>query len=390
MYKVYRTRTILNVHKHCDGGWFWDKYSAFPYIGCEWGCEYCYWRDERYNPHRASRDLDVSRFRDPFSEYIKIKENAPELLRKELGNRQRDLIYLDNYQPIDSEYQYTRQMLEVCLDLGFPAFINEKSPMLMRDLDILRKLSRTSYLNVGWSIITATDDDVRGGFEHRAPPVSARFAAMKRLSEDNITTGTVFMPILPFIYDTEENIEAVVRRTQESGGNYVLDGGLTLWGYSRIHFYKALRGYDPSLISKYDDLYGDLGRLAEHTARVHELVKKYCEKYDLVPHITRPVSFHPAELRLNKRIAEQFYLMARELQLTSENRHKEWAYRKAAWALDDLQENVGNIHRKEGMNGLLKIDGIGKSLANQIEEYLNTSDDPDRLSAGKERGQPLH
>ena len=154
MYKTYNAKTILNTNKHIDGGWFWTKYSAYPYIGCEWGCEYCYSRDEKYNPHKLGRDNTVSQFNDPFSEYIKIKENAPELLRKSLENKPRDLIYLDNYMPIEEKYQYVRRFLVVCLDQNFPVFINDKSPMVLRDLDILKKISQKSYLNVGWSIIT--------------------------------------------------------------------------------------------------------------------------------------------------------------------------------------------------------------------------------------------
>ena len=61
MFKQYRPKTILNIHKHVDGGWFWDKYSAFPYAGCEWGCAYCYSRDEKYNPHKSSKNSGIVR-----------------------------------------------------------------------------------------------------------------------------------------------------------------------------------------------------------------------------------------------------------------------------------------------------------------------------------------
>ena len=130
---------------------------------------------------------------------------------KALKNKPRDLIYLDNYQPIDSQYQYTRKMLEVCFELGFPVFVNEKSSMILRDLDVLKKINKKSYLNVGWSIITTKDDETRKIFEPKAPLVKARFEAMKKLAENKILTGTVFMPILPFIYDDERNIEAVIK-----------------------------------------------------------------------------------------------------------------------------------------------------------------------------------
>lgn len=370
MYKIYKAKKILNVHKHCDGGWFWVRYSAAAYIGCEYGCEYCYSRDEKYNPHKAKRDPDVLKFKDPFSEYIKVKENAPLLLRRELKNKPLDIIYLDDYCPVDKKYQYTRKMLEICLARGFPVFINEKSPLLLRDLDILRKINKKSYLNVGWSIISAIDDEARYAFESKAPAVKARFSAMQKLAQNKIFTGTVFMPILPFIYDNEENIETVVKKTKECGGQYVLDGGLTLWGYSKTHFYKALKKYNKNLINKYDKIYSNQKSLAEYGAEVHRLVLKYCKKYVLSPYIPRPTSFYPRDLQINKKIAEKFYLEARELQLSARGGYREFAYRKAGWILDDLHVNIKEIYEQKGIDGIMQIKGFGPKLASKIQKFL--------------------
>lgn len=370
MYKVYKTKTILNVHKHCDGGWFWNKYSASPYIGCEWGCQYCYSRDEKYNPHKAVRDSLVLQFKDPFSEYIKIKENAPELLRKSLKHKPRDIIYLDGYIPIDSKYRYARKMLEVCLELNFPVFINEKSPLLLRDLDILKKISSNSFLNVGWSIITSKDDFTREIIENNAPPITSRFDAMKTLASNNIMTGTIFMPIIPFFYDTDENIEDVIRKTRESGGQYVLDGGLTLWGYCKTHFYKTLEQHYPELVQRFDEVYSNIKLFYERMSKAHELVLKYCRKYNLTNYIPRPVSFFPEHLQVNKRIAEEFYLKAKELQLSGHGGYKEWGYRKIAWILDDFEQNIATIYDENGVNGLKQIKGIGNIQARRIEELL--------------------
>jgi DNA repair photolyase len=370
IYEKYNTRHILNVHKHVDGGWFWNKYSASPYLGCEWGCQYCYLRDEKYNPHKATSDNRLLDFDDPFSEYIKIKEEAPQLLRKALEDKPRDLIYLDGYQPVDRRFKYNREILKICLDLGFPVFINEKSPLLLRDLDILREINEKSYLNVGWSIITTHDDGTRSIFEPKAPPVRDRFKAMKTLADNRIPTGTVMMPLLPHIYDNEENIADIVKETKDHGGEYVLDGGLTLNGYCKNYFYNHLQEFNSSLVEKYEELYTDEGKLADNRAKTHEIVLKQCEQHGIQNHIQRPVDHYTEPLRINKKIAGKFYLKARKINLIKEKSYREWAYRKAAWALDDLNRNVGQIYKEEGIDGLTRIKGIGKSLSKQILNYL--------------------
>jgi DNA repair photolyase len=368
----YRAQSVLNVHKHCDGGWFWSKYSASPYTGCEFGCTYCYARQAKYNPYKIKQSTLIP-MADEFSEHIKVKLNAVELLAKQLAKKPKDLIDLDSHQPVDAKYSYARGMLEVCSNLGFPVFVNEKSPLLLRDIDVLEKISKASYLNVGWSIIGTQEDALKAAFEPKSPSFGARFDVMKKLSQRGILTGTVFMPILPFLYDTKENIANVVKQTKENGGKYVLEGGLTLEGQCKTAFYKALEAYDSALIPQYDEFFGNDKLMKEELARIHKLVVENCQEQELTPYIPRPISIYPKDQQLNRRIAEKFYLEARDLQLTAADSYREWAYRKAAWALDDLEGSVETIFRNEGLDGLQRIPGVGKSLANKIAAHISNS-----------------
>ena len=126
----YKTRTILNKHKRPDH-WFWTHYTAYPYIGCQHGCEFCYCREKKYAPYEAIED---------FPYVIKVKENAPILLRKALNKVSKGMIAVGDYQPAEKKFKISRKMLEVCLELDFPVFILERSPLVLRDLDLIRKI----------------------------------------------------------------------------------------------------------------------------------------------------------------------------------------------------------------------------------------------------------
>jgi DNA repair photolyase len=370
---VYSTKHILNVHKHCDGGWFWIKYSASPYLGCEYGCSYCYCREDKYDPHKREIDPEIIELEDPFSEYIKVKKDAPDLFRKAITKKPKDLIYLDSYQPVENKYGYCRKILEACLDLEFPIFINEKSPLLLKDLDILNGINKKSYVNVGWSIIASESNKAFSIFESNSPNPESRFESMKILSNNNILTGAIFMPILPYIYDTEENIEGVIKKTAANGGKYILDGGLTLNGYCKSYFFNFLDKYDSSLIEKYELLFSNDKLYSQVNIKIHKTVLKYCLKYKLQNYITRPIDYFPTEYQINKKVSERLFLKAREIQVDGGDRYKEWAYRKAAREVDELNECISTIYKNEGLKGLLKINGVGKSIAMEIEKLIKSN-----------------
>jgi DNA repair photolyase len=363
-YEEYEPKSILNIHKHVDG-WFWVKYSIAQYMGCQYGCEYCYWRDEKYNRLQRERpDLD-----DAFTQYIKVKTNTPELLRKQLKGKVKESIYVDGYQPIETKYRLAKKILQVCLDLKWPVFINEKSPLLLNDLDILKKLNKIS-LHVGWSIVFSEDDEKKKAFEGDAPTIASRFKAMRELSNAGIMTGVYAMPILPFICDNEENIKELVKKTRDYGGTYFMDSGLTLWGYCRTHYYKALKKYDPKLIKKYDKAFDKKGNYLNYKP-TYELVKEYCKKYKIPTHAPRILNHYPKRLWDNKRIAEQMHIKAREIMMTEGWGYKQFAYTRAAWSIDELESDVKKIYKEKGKKGLLEIKGIGVKMARVIEKIIS-------------------
>jgi DNA repair photolyase len=358
-YISYRPKKILNTHKHADS-WFWDKYSAHPYIGCEHGCEYCYSREKKYSRHDNP---------DDFSKIIKIKENAPELLRKELGKVPKDIVIVGDYQPIEEKTKLSRKMLKVCLDLGFPVSLLEKSPLVLRDINLIEEINKKSWASVTFSIITTKDDLVRDLFEPGAPSISSRFSALKKFSDIGILTGVAFMPILPFIYDNDDNLEAVVKATAENGGKFVLAGGLTLASTQKEHYMKILAKQFPELIPKYEHLYGgNYGPECHYSGEIGKKVSRLCQKYGIKDRMPRYVPDDP--LAVNRQVSERLQNKLYQMELDCTSQHKIWAYRKAAWTLEDLTESVAEIFAQNGRKGLEKLKGVGKSLAAEIEAQL--------------------
>ena len=361
-YVSYKPKKILNTHKHADS-WFWDKYSAHPYIGCEHGCEYCYSRETKYS--RGSNPAD-------FSKIIKIKENAPELLRKELSKVPKDIVIVGDYQPIEEKTELSRRMLQVVRDLDFPVSLLEKSPLVLRDIDLIEEINNRSWASVTFSIITTKDDKTRRLFEPGAPSVSSRFAAIKQFSDRGILAGVAFMPILPFIYDDDDNLEAVVKATAENGGKFVLSGGLTLASAQREWYYRILEKQFPELIPKYQALYGDnYGPECNYAGELGKKVSRLCQKYGIKDRMPRHVP--DGQYAVNRRMSEKLQNKVYHMELDCTSQYKLWAYRKAAWALEELNESVAEIYAKKGKAGLESLQGVGKSLANEIAHQLEKS-----------------
>ena len=175
-----RAKSILSPSKI-------HRYVVNPYTGCQHGCTYCYARFMKR----------VTGHKEPWGEFVDVKINAPELLEKEIRRKQQGTVWVsgvcDPYQPLEERYQLTRQCLEILARNEWPVIIQTRSPLVLRDIDIIRE---ASGFEVGLSITTA-DEEIRKIFEPEAPPIPERIAALGKLHSEGIRTFAMIAPLLP-------------------------------------------------------------------------------------------------------------------------------------------------------------------------------------------------
>lgn len=162
-------------------------YVINPYTGCQHGCSYCYARFmKRFTGHR-----------EPWGEFVDVKVNAVDLLRREVARKRPGRVWVsgvcDPYQPVEAQYRLTRGCLEVLAEHGWPVTVQTRSPLVLRDSDVF---ARIEHGEVGLTITTA-DDSIRAILEPNAPPIAERVRALAELHEAGIRTYVMIAPMLP-------------------------------------------------------------------------------------------------------------------------------------------------------------------------------------------------
>jgi len=364
-FEEYTVRKVVNVHRHVDP-WFWDKYTAAPYIGCRSGCEFCYLRGGIY---LGRRDPNV------FDSQIRVKINVAERLRKELSRLEPDVIAGGDWQqPAEDRYRLSREMLEVVCDLRFPVLIIERSPLITRDLDLLVEINRRAWAGVIFSF-SYVDRELKRVFEPRSPGLKPRLKAMEKLAGAGIQVGTALMPVIPFVGDDPDHLENVVCATKEHGGTFVLVGGLTMAGVQAQRVLDAVRRMDSVLEEKFRKLYHwhkggkpSYGPGQKYSMQLGMTVRNFCARHGLHDRMPRYVGSGP--LAVNKRIAEYLFLKMYDLELAMAKSYRIWAYRKAAWSVDELPYSIAQLNNEHGVSGLQEVPDIGKSMAGEISRWL--------------------
>ena len=192
-----RSKSIIAYNESPDVGF---DASVNPYRGCEHGCVYCYARPtHEYLGFSSGLDFETK---------IMVKEDAPELLRKELSGRnwKPQLIALsgntDCYQPVEKQKQLTRRCLEVFLEFRNPVVIITKNFLVTRDVDLLAELARYGCVGVTLSL-TTLDHQLSSLLEPRASRPARRLAAIKALAEAGVPVGYLQAPMIPGLTDAE-------------------------------------------------------------------------------------------------------------------------------------------------------------------------------------------
>lgn len=268
-----QAKTLLAHVKQPDD-WFCLKYNMNLYRGCQHRCIYCDSRSECYQIENFDRD-------------VLVKVNAIELLRRELASKRvKGTIGTgsmnDPYMPLEKLYNLTGQALEVIAEFRFPVHIITKSDLVLKDLDTLRKINADTLAMVSFTVTTAADALARK-LEPGAPLPSARFKAMRILSECGVHTGVTMMPILPFIEDNVKNISAIVEQAHANGAEYILPGfGMSLRDRQRAYYYEKLDEHFPGIREKYRRKFG--GNYSAPANNIPELEVGFyslCERYGI-------------------------------------------------------------------------------------------------------------
>jgi len=227
-------------------------WSLNPYMGCAHRCTFCYVRAFEL---RADRPSD-----NRYGRSIRVKVNVEEVLRKELARPSWDGKTVaigaatDPYQPAEGRYKLTRGCLRALRDAANPFSLITRSPMIVRDLDVLVEAAARAEVGVVFSVPTL-DKEVWRRTEPGTPPPHRRLEAVRRLVEAGVKAGVGMAPILPGISDSPAQLEAVVRAAREAGATNIWANVLYLKPGTREHFLEALASDWPEELDRYERLY---------------------------------------------------------------------------------------------------------------------------------------
>jgi DNA repair photolyase len=245
-----RAKSILNRVPEASRMPF--RWTINPFRGCSHACNFCFAR-----PTHKYLDFDAGR---DFEREIVVKVNAPERLRVELAKPswKGEHIALgtntDPYQWVEGRYKLMRGIWQAMIDARNPGSVLTKSPLLLRDLDLMRELNEVAEFSAALSVPTI-DERAWRETEPHTPNPRARLEAVAELTRAGIKTGVLIAPLMPGINDDPKQVARILELADEAGAAYVSGIALHLRGEVRELFLDWLRDRHPELLPRYSDLY---------------------------------------------------------------------------------------------------------------------------------------
>jgi DNA repair photolyase len=245
-----RAKSILNRVPEASQMPF--RWTINPYRGCSHACNFCYARTTHtYLGFDAGRD---------FEREIVVKVNAPERLRVELARPswKGEHIALgtntDPYQWVEGRYKLMPGIWEAMIEARNPGSVLTKSPLLLRDLPLMRELGARADFSAALSVPTL-DERAWRATEPHTPNPRARLEAVAELNRAGIRTGILIAPLMPGINDSPEQVARILELAAEAGAAYVTGVALHLRGEVRKLFLDWLAEQRPDLLPRYRELY---------------------------------------------------------------------------------------------------------------------------------------
>ena len=245
-----RAKSILNPVPKASRMPF--RWTINPFRGCTHSCVFCFARPtHKYLDFNADRD---------FEREIVVKVNAPELLRAELarpswkGEHVALGTNTDPYQWVEGRYKLMPGIWEAMRDAANPCSILTKSPLLLRDLKVMKEIAERTEFSAALSVPTL-DERAWRATEPHTPNPRARLEAVSELTQAGIRTGVLVAPLMPGINDAPEQVAPILELAGEAGASYVTGIALHLRGDVRDLWFEWLAANRPDLRERYRQLY---------------------------------------------------------------------------------------------------------------------------------------
>ena len=255
------------------------------YRGCQHNCIYCDSRSVCYNMNHDFEDIEV-------------KINAPVLLENALKRKRSKCMVgtgsmSDPYIPLEKELMLTRKCLEIIDRYGFGVTVLTKSADVLRDLDLFKSINSKSKAVVQMTL-TTYDEKLCKILEPNVSTTKERFEALKIFHNYGIPTVVWLDPFLPFLNDTEENINGLLDYCIKAKvkGIICFGIGLTLRSGNREYFYRQIDRYFPNLKNKYINTYGNSYEVTSHNnSHLMKIITDRCRKENIMYDIKEVFSY---------------------------------------------------------------------------------------------------